>query len=74
MFLLLQGVQSSCEVWVVLFVYSIFATNVRDLQSKFPVRHSETLGFPGNLVPWDYPTLGLRPQGDLFHMGVRLFL
>ena len=35
----IQGVQFSCEVWVVLFVYSIFATNVRDLLSKFPVRH-----------------------------------
>ena len=35
----IQGVQFSCEVWVVFFVYSIFATNVRDLLSKFPVRH-----------------------------------
>ena len=50
MFLLLQGVQFSCEVWVVLFVYSIFATNVRDLQSKFPVRYYDFLGtwFPGS--------------------------
>ena len=50
MFLLLQGLQFSCEVLVVLFVYSISATNVRDLQSKFPVRHLDFLGtwFPGS--------------------------
>ena len=50
MFLPLQGVQFSCEVRVVLFVYSIFATNVLDLQSKFPVRHKDFLGtwFPGS--------------------------
>ena len=35
----IQGVQFSCEVWVVFFMYSIFATNGRDLLSKFPVRH-----------------------------------
>ena len=36
--IIIQGVQFSCEVWVLLFMYSIFATNVRDLQSKFRVR------------------------------------
>ena len=46
MSLLLQGVQHSCEVWAVLFGYSIFTTNVRDLQS---------------LVPRDYPTLSEAP-------------
>ena len=35
----IQGVQFFCEVWVVFFVYFIFSTNVRDLLSKFPVRH-----------------------------------
>ena len=48
MFLQLQGVQFSCEVWVVIFVYSIFPTNVRDLQSKFPVRPQDFVQVPRN--------------------------